>query len=262
MNNNRQAFIASIVLHSIAIGLLALVIFINPIKAEEQPIVLELVILPDESPLTPATPAPPRLEVEKIQVNEIMPRDMPDINLPEPEPEPIVETPPPPPSPPVTPPKPEPKPEVVKPEPRKPQMVDLKDFLKDNKRRETKPAPTPQHQVEAPKINIKPDLSNLTSAQPSHTAQAASPFLASYQQRLRNAVELNWNKPSAGSGQETADVRFRVYPNGSIGEVTILRSNGPTAFVESIKQAVQSTISIGPRPSGWDGLMTITFRLK
>ncbi|WP_309396379.1 TonB C-terminal domain-containing protein [Cerasicoccus maritimus] len=265
MTNNRQAFIASVVLHSIAIGVLALFIFIDPLRAEEKPIVLELVSLPDETPApdAPTPPTPTTPTVEEFKVSESQHRKLPDINIPEPQPE----APPPAPKPPepVVTPKPieKPKPKAEpKPEPPKPKMTSFKDFQKNHDMRPSTPTPPkPRSSTVAPQIKT-----NKISIQPSQiapsTAAANSSVVASYQKRLRDAIELNWDRPVSGSGNEYTEIRFRVFSNGSIGEIKIVRSNGPSAFVSSVRTAVATQVSIGARPQGWDGLMTITFRLR
>ncbi|WP_309381576.1 TonB C-terminal domain-containing protein [Cerasicoccus frondis] len=271
MTNQRKATIVSVALHCAAVLLLAAFIFIDPLRAEDKPVEFELVTLPPDAqqPETP-TPQPPqpRLDQPDVRPSQI---NLPEIDIPEPEPEP--QPPPPAPKPPepvvtpkpepVTPPKPVEKPKAEpKPEPPKPKMMSLADFDRKNDRRETpQQRPTQRATTEAPKINTDINIKVPTTVTPSPAA-ANSSLVASYQQRLRNAIELNWDRPASGSGSENAVIQFRVFSNGSIGEVKILNSKGPSTFVESVRQAVITQVSIGPRPQGWDGLMSITFRLR
>lgn len=271
MSSDRQSLIVSIALHGIALGALAMFIHLNLLQAEEQPLVLELVVLPDEMEAPPAEETPPSPEktaIESPQFNPALPRVLPDVNIPEPEPEPEPTPPPPAPKPEPTPtPRPEPKPEPTPaptPTPPKPQPIDISQFRKDNPlRRVDNPAPTPRPSPSpAPIINApKLDLSNITVSSSPISPSANADQVAKYQGRLKAAIDINWDQPSAGSGTEWAEVSFRVFSNGSIGEVKINGKNGPAAFVESVKQAVATTAPIGPRPAGWDGYMSIIFRL-
>ncbi|WP_269542110.1 TonB C-terminal domain-containing protein [Cerasicoccus fimbriatus] len=239
MTNQRQAFITSVVLHCTAIGLLALFIFIDPLRAEEQPVVLELVTLPDETP-QPESPQPPQPVLEQPQVRQIQDRQLPDVNIPEP--------------------KVEPKP-TPKPEPPKPKMMSLADFDKKVDRRDATPTPPkPRSTAVAPSVNTNIKIDVPTTVAPSNAA-ANSSLVENYKTRLRNAIELSWNRP-VDIGNTWAEFQFYVYPNGSIGKIEVKRSNASPAFIESIRKLLESQTPIGPTPQGWQGNMTITFRLR
>lgn len=278
MSNERQSIVYSVMLHSVAIGILAFFIFVKPLKAEDQPVVLELVSLPEEMPQPPQPEQVTTPEAISIPVvNPTLPRDLPDIKIPEPEPEPVAPTPQPEPvapkpepvKPKVETPKPKPEPKVEapkpKPEPQKPKPIDISKFRQEHgERKPDAPRPTPQRDV--PNVGVKaptaPDI-KASPQQPTRSSNTVNPnLLEGYKARLKTAIELNWDKPTAGAGTEWVDVRFRVYSNGSIGEVTILNRNGPEAFVQSVKRAIQSTLPIGPPPPGWDGWTVIRFELK
>ncbi|MEO0796957.1 MAG: energy transducer TonB [Verrucomicrobiota bacterium] len=270
MRDNKQAFIASTVLHIVALGVVAGFILVKP-KEPEQPVVLELVVLPEEND-TPTPPTPePVTEFTPPQIEEVQPRKLPDVNIPEPEPEPpppepepepelVEETPPPPPEP-----KPEPKKPEPKPEKPKVQKMDINQFRKKHglpdqvKRTQPKPQVT-THKIDTSKINQ--DLQKVQTLSYTSSAKASTPQIAAYEKRLVQAIELRWNKPTAGSGDEWAQVKFTVAANGTISNIRVLKSQGPASFVASIKAAIQSTSSIGPRPKGWNGEMTIIFRLE
>lgn len=262
MSSDRQSIIASIVLHGIALGALALLIYLNPLQAEEEPVVLELVDLPPDMP-DQAEPTPEQAQpaVERVQINPALPREMPDIAIPEP-PAPT----PPEPEPQRTP-EPEPRPVVTPqpPKPPKPQMTNMTDFRKEHGvRRVDSPAPAPRRApTPAPRINAPTvSLENTTPSPPPSASNANADLIAKYYSRLKNAIELSWDKPSAGSGSEWAEVSFRVFSNGSIGNIKIEDRNAPDAFVESVRQAIATTLPIGPPPSGMPKRVTITFRLQ
>ncbi|MGE9295544.1 MAG: energy transducer TonB [Puniceicoccales bacterium] len=272
MTNDRQAFIASAVLHVAALGLVAAFVFIKPFKPKEQPVVLELVTLPDDPQPAP-TPPTPRPNLDQPDFTPPPTRALPKINIPEPEPEPAPTPPPPEPTPEPKPeprvepkPKPEPAPKPTpKPEPPKPKTMSIDDFKKSHGLPDQVRRDQPrQSNAPAPRIdtsNITKNLNSLSIKPSTSTAAKSSPLIAQYQARLVQAVELRWNKPPAGTGREWAEVSFQVSKNGTISNVRILKSNGPDAFITSIRQAIQDTPSIGPRPDGWNGEMTITFRL-
>lgn len=254
MTTDRQAFIASIALHGAALGLLAAFIFITPFPPEEQPVVLELVVLPDANPPTPA-PAPELPSLVQPEIAETPPRPLPDISIPEPEPAPTPA------------PAPQPEPVAETPPPPQPRLMSMDDFRRQHDLPDqAKPRVPPRPATPAPRIDtsrVTANLSKLLTVSPAPAnATTASPQLIAYQQRLVQAIELRWNKPTSGSGDEWAEARFSVGPDGRISNVRIIRSNGPAVFVDSVKNAITSATSVGPRPAGWSGDMTITFRLR
>lgn len=208
-------------------------------------------------------------------------------SVPNPQPNPVLPTPAPPPTPPASPapsqsqpppPKPSPPPEPrpapeATPRPQAapaPKRVTYDQFREEVPLPETpapaRPAPAPA----PPRLNVdtnrlSADLerrlqgSSAASAAASTTSEQAA--LARYLDRLEANMRARWQQPAIAAGP-SAEISVTIAPDGTIGQVQLLRVNAPHAFVESVIAAARATPSIGPTPTGKTITARFTFILR
>jgi len=238
-----QPFWTSVILHLVVLLGLFLATIVEAFRPKEPPHVFEMVSAPTESRAARAAESPP-----------VEPLDIPDVKPMEPLPEP---------------PKPQPgetpRPAPPKPEPR--QIVNYKDFLKDNPIEEPGVnRPAPRKRVDRPVIDT-PEI--VIPSSPGNAPSESRPIsrsdlneLAEYQARLRARLDAVWNKPAnLGASQIHATAIFHVSAGGRITRVRLSPSSGNASFDQSVTAAFQRVGSAGPTPTGEAYTFKLTFRM-
>lgn len=275
MDSTRKGMILSTVVHVAFFGVLLLIILLENLRSEPEPIILTLENPPSDAPQLQNTtqPAPAMPDVAPPKLPPVKKIEFPDIPDPQPDTPPPEPTPPPPPP---TPTPPKPKPDTPKPkpdpapEPPKQKTMSIEDFKKQHKIPEkttttktVKPAPK-----SAPQLNVKDiedSLQDIIDSIPASSApsQAEMDALRAYVARLRSQIEIAWIKPElANAGDEWVEIVVTVLPNGKINGYKILKKNGSQAFLSSVDRAIANTRSIGPTPSGRTLPVRFTLRLR
>lgn len=242
-----QPFWTSVILHLIVLVSLFLGTIVQAFKPKEQLHVFEMVSPPSDNNSEPTSqPVDPLPRPEDIP--EVEPLEIPDIQIPKPQPAPLRQ--------------PDPKPA-----PPKPEIVRYEDFIKENPK-------TPKTQTQAPKPRIErdiqidvPKVSNIptptiNNPNPAPLTQSELNQLATYNARLRSRLDAAWSKPaSLGASQLYTTVIFEVSPSGQISNVRLSPSSGNAAFDQSVQAAFARVGNAGSTPTGQGHTFTMTFRM-
>lgn len=264
--NSRKGFVIASLLHVGVFGTLAVAVLVSHFKKDPEPIILTLESPPSDQPKPkqPENPSPNFPEINTPEVERIEQIDLPDIpDIPQPEPV----TPPPPAPAPIKatpkPTKPEPQP---KPEPA-PKAMTMEQFRKLHgaPKKTTKRQSVPKPTKPTPRINV-PDVTSalndfLQDSSTSNSSESEQKALLAYIHRLHRQIEIAWQKPDMASTNEWAEVGITLAANGKITGFKVLRKKCGSVFLQSITEAINSTRSIGPTPSGKPISVKYTFRL-
>ncbi len=265
MDSTRKGMVFSTVVHVAFFGVLLLIILLENLRSEPEPIILTL-----ESPPSPdlvervnEQPAQNLPDIAPPPMDEVKQPDFAEIPDPQPTPPPPAPTPPPPAP---TPPKPkvEKKPEP-QPEPVKPMSIDkFREQFKipEQKTVTRKSTSTPRP---APQIDIDDSLQKLLDSLPqtAPSSQAEKDALRAYIQRLHRQIEFAWRKPElATHGDEWVKIIVTVLPNGKIKGFRVDSKSCSAEFLRSVDAAIANTQSIGPTPNGQTLPVSFTMRLR
>ncbi|AWI08931.1 TonB family protein [Ereboglobus luteus] len=84
-------------------------------------------------------------------------------------------------------------------------------------------------------------------------------YFAIFTQTLRDAYEI---PATLGPKRELAvRIQYEVAADGTIGEVTILRTSGSTVFDASVVAAFRAMRTVGPRPDNRSSVLVADFRI-
>lgn len=270
MESTRKGMVISTIIHVGFFGVLVVLILLESLRSEPEPVVLELVSPPGQP--APPQPAPDLPDIAPPSVEAVKEVDFADIPEP-PPPEPTPAPPQPTPLPPVpTPETPKPKPEAPKPEPSpvppQPQRININDFRKEHKvpsqptTRITRTAPRP-----APRLDVSDITASLEAVLESDNSerlsQAQQNALQAYVARLRQQIEIAWSKPAlATAANEWVEIVITVQPNGRISGHRVTRKSASSAMLSSVISAVNNARSAGPTPDGRSHSVRFTLRLR
>lgn len=83
-------------------------------------------------------------------------------------------------------------------------------------------------------------------------------YIALLKQHLREVHE----KPTGLSDQLAAKAEFYVGADGAISKASIVQSSGNAEFDQTVLTAIRNVRTIGSRPDGQGGFLTVRFRMK
>ncbi len=248
----RNAFIASVIIHTSFLFVLLLGILIDSLRKDEPEHVFELVSLPTAAQVSPqnqqVSPAP----IEPVDLPQLEPivqsQPRPRVEIPVPQEAPVREESPP-------------------PEPA-PQAMSAEEF----QRRFGEPTQSQRvrpRQVDIPNIDMSQVEQALESivVESSRTSvasmnQITQDALAAYISQLRVRIDQVWVKPSnySGNNQEIV-ILFDVAPNGRITNVRVQRGNPGDPFSQSVMKAFARVGNAGPTPTGQSYTFRMPFRM-
>ena len=267
--SSKTGFVVSVTIHVLFFGVLLLFVWMNMWKPEPQPVIFEIVAMPEDAPIRQPAEQPPAPDLDDLldpaDIKKFEPVDLPDIRMPEPPPQ-VAPAPAPPP------PKPQNRPEE-KPQPREEPVTRMtaEEFRKKygTPQPRTRTQPTQQRTtVQAPSINVDASLKSLSSILDSTSQRQAESMtasqrdaLAAYIGRLRSSIEIAWDRPKGiPAGFETV-IEFSIAPSGAISNARIVRSSGNQVLDASVLNAVRSARAVGQLPASKTMSFMLPFRI-
>jgi colicin import membrane protein len=263
MENKRQGFVLSIMLHVVVVAGMLLFALVEP--PEKPPkTVFNLVSPPPPSP-TPAdaveTPTP------QVRLPEFPPiPEPPKPRPPERQPEPPRQRPPDPPKPvvPVKKPTVTPKP---KPPPAPQEAMSIEEWQKLQKPRKP-PAPTtppPKKPAPPPRVDTKFTVKlsdTLLDVDGLVLTDAQQSALDSYIARLLGALKRAWDVPPSATPSTQVFIEVTVAPGGNLTGARISKSSGNAQFDQSALDTFRAIGSAGPTPDGRQLRLRLPFRIE
>jgi TonB family protein len=261
--NSPAAFILSLTLHGVAVGLVVLLTYYATQRENTPPVIFELVAGP---PTAPDELVAPALGNSPIPVKLAVPKAVPP-----PETVKAVETPP-------------AKEEVIpaataKPAPassitkelKKSERLSYKDYLKKHPvPKEAKAAPVPKG-ANVPRIDAEGIAEGVRGGSTANKrgggggnalTREEQSELNTYISFLLQELKTAHEPPPGVSDQLEARVTFDIAADGTISSPRIARSSGNREFDESVLAAFRKIRPIGPTPNGKGDTWTVTFRMK
>jgi colicin import membrane protein len=87
-------------------------------------------------------------------------------------------------------------------------------------------------------------------------------LLGTYFALLKQHLRESHEKPTGLSDLLAAKAEFYVAADGSISKANIVQSSGNAEFDQSVLTAIRNVRTIGSRPDGKGGMLTVRFRMK
>ncbi len=248
-----QALWASVILHLVVLLAFVFATVVEAFRPKEKPHVFVMVDPPGEQNTQVDSPSDPVPPLDLPDLSNLAP--VPDAVIPEPRPLPLK-------PPPV---KPTPKP--VKPTPKPRELVDYKDFIKNNPiktpqqpRQTQTPKPINVPKINTPRINVPSMVVSNPADRNLSTAEQSA--LARYGSQLNARLNRCWIKPANLAGVRlVAEVVFDVSASGRISNIRLRPGSGNSTFDQSVLAAFTKISSAGATPTGQGHTFRMTFKM-
>lgn len=149
-------------------------------------------------------------------------------------------------------PKPESKPKPVKKEPKA--QAPSKKIVTEKKPATVKPKTKPKRKPKETIVNLEEDfLGALEEENAFQQAKDDAELAASYHDKIREAIEYQWNRPPSARRDMEVQLAISLVPTGDVVAVSVTHGSGNEAFDRSALQAVEKVgqfpelINVPPR---------------
>lgn len=259
--NTPSSLLVSLSLHAFVVALVFLSTIYVARRAQEQPVIFELVAGPATAPDELVAPAlgntltKVKLEVPKVEAIATMP-----------EPEPVVQTQPEE----KTIPKPKPDTSIAK-EMKQAQRMSYKDYLKKHPTPKQTASTQPRKAASVPRVDAQGIAQGVKGGSTANTrgGGGGNALIREQQNQMNTYISLLIQElkkaheaPPGVSDQLEARVTFDITASGAILNPRISKSSGDKAFDESVLEAFLRMRSIGPTPNRRADTWTVTFKMR